>query len=151
MRLPATGLLAAVLLAGVAGCSLPEVLPLAGGTTSGPSPYGPWYEQHWATNSVLLAATDEPDGDIMSGDVAAFEEDPGLGPEPDVEVEVTHTAAAELPPTVEVKTAPSEQQATDFDSSSPYQFPSSAYAPQPANEPPAEPQVVPPSGGAIRY
>ena len=50
MRGSKLGLLAAgVLLAGTAGCSLPEVLPLAGGTTQGPSPYGVWYEQHWAT------------------------------------------------------------------------------------------------------
>ncbi len=39
-----------------AGCSLPEVYPLVAGPTGGPSPYGAWYEQHWATNAVLLAA-----------------------------------------------------------------------------------------------
>ncbi|MBI5505254.1 MAG: hypothetical protein HY899_10665 [Deltaproteobacteria bacterium] len=39
-----------------AGCSLPEVYPLAGGPTGGPSPYGAWYEQHWATNAILLTA-----------------------------------------------------------------------------------------------
>jgi len=32
------------------------VYPLAAGPTGGPSPYGAWYEQHWVTNAVLLAA-----------------------------------------------------------------------------------------------
>jgi hypothetical protein len=60
MRASKLRLLAATaIVAGVAGCSLPEVRQLAGGTTAGPSPYGPWYEQHWATNAVLLAAADE--------------------------------------------------------------------------------------------
>lgn len=42
-----------------AGCSLPEVYPLSAGPTGGPSPYGAWYEQHWATNAVLLTAAHE--------------------------------------------------------------------------------------------
>ena len=62
MRATSLSLLAAMAIAaGAAGCALPEVKPLVGGTTAGPSPYGPWYEQHWATNAVLLAAAEEPE------------------------------------------------------------------------------------------
>ncbi len=155
MRKPVTGLLAAaVFVAGVAGCSLPEVLPLAGGTTSGPSPYGPWYEQHWATNAVLLAATDEPDGrDSRADDVAAFEENPGVDQE-SLAAE-PGTAPVVAPVVVEVKGHAGDQ-AADFDNSSPYQFPASSFAPRPgidvpATEPHTDQQVVPPSGGPIRY
>jgi len=163
MRKPFTGLLAAAaLVAGVAGCSLPEVLPLAGGTTSGPSPYGPWYEQHWATNAVLLAATDEPGGEAKSDDVAAFEENPGIEEEAlgGADVQAEPAAAAPAPAVVEIKAHPvahSADSATDFDNSSPYQFPASAFAPKPGEDVPAtephssEKVVPPPSGGPIRY
>ena len=159
MRRSATGLVAAaVIAAGVAGCSLPEVLPLAGGTTAGPSPYGSWYEQHWATNSVLLSATDEDGGEFLSDDVAAFEEqpagiDPGIDETHKVHVEIT-PARAQAP--VETNAdATLGAEPTDFDNSSAYQFPSDNYAPKAAPparvEPVAPPvEVVPPSG-AIRY
>jgi hypothetical protein len=123
--------------AGVAGCSLPEVLPLAGGTSPGPSPYGPWYEQHWATNSVLLAATDQPDDgslgdDTLDEDIKAFEE----GTLDDTTIEVT---PGEVPPQVPIDdqlgTKPEANAGSgsaDFDASTPYQFPSEQFAPAPA-------------------
>jgi hypothetical protein len=158
MRLPLTGLIAATaLLAGVAGCGLPEVLPLAGGTTSGPSPYGPWYEQHWATNAVLLAATDQPGSGSKADDVAAFEEQPATFDEQPA----ADGASPKVHVAVDTNPAPAPQ-AADFDNSSPYQFPASSFAPKPAvtEQPPAETppaapapaqQVPPPGGGAIRY
>lgn len=147
---------AAVLLAGLAGCSLPEVLPLVDGTTSGPSPYGPWYEQHWATNSVLLAAADEPNADAIPTDE---EMDAALGPAMDNNVDATPGAAFEnngAAPTLD---------STEFDNSSPFQFPSSAFnpTPEPGNVAPSSADLVPPTpeaperqtapgpGGPIRY
>jgi|GEM_PF-1946422 len=55
MRRQILGVVTIVLGLVVAGCSLPEVYPLASGPTGGPSPYGAWYEQHWVTNAILLA------------------------------------------------------------------------------------------------
>lgn len=146
----------AAALAGVAGCSLPEVLPLAGNTTPGPSPYGPWYEQHWATNSVLLAAADQPEGDSqhLSEDVEAFQEETTfeetLGAVPDEDAPAPIEASART-----------GEQASDFDNSTPYQFPASQFAPQPARpaeapahaQPSAETiyQVPAPVDGPIRY
>lgn len=156
-------LAAAALVAGTAGCSLPEVLPLAGGTTSGPSPYGVWYEQHWATNSVLLAAADQPEGEMalpgdaeLDGEASAGElGSEGTQPEtlqPD-DAQASVEASAANGPT-----------ATDFDNSTPYQFPASAFsgAPERSTEIPnddlqpvapkaAEPKSAPPGGGPIRY
>lgn len=151
---------AAMLLAGVAGCSLPEVLPLAGGTTAGPSPYGPWYEQHWATNSVLLAAADQPEDDWSAIDEPLPPDDLGaLPPEDDLGVDATPGAISEDMP-VEASAAFGDEP-VEFNNSTPYQFPASQFAPV---EPvPAEPSpeavgpaateqnVVPQSGGPIRY
>lgn len=161
MRKPVTGLLAAAaIVAGVAGCSLPEVLPLAGGTTPGPSPYGSWYEQHWATNSVLMSATDTPEGQNTSGDVAAFEENPGVDFDAGADAErlgndpVVKEPMGSPPPAVESNARTGEQGA-DFDNSSPYQFPSSSFSPKanavPETEPHTGQQIVPPKGGPIRY
>ena len=161
MRKPVTGLLAAAaIVAGVAGCSLPEVLPLAGGTTAGPSPYGSWYEQHWAANSVALSAADSPDGDRRSGDVAAFEETPEADFDADAAAErlggapVVNEPMGSPPPAVESNARLGEP-AVDFDNSSPYQFPSSSFAPKgnavPETEPHTGQQIVPPKGGPIRY
>lgn len=59
MRRQTLGVLAILLGLFGAGCSLAEVYPTVAGPTGGPSPYGAWYEQHWATNAVLLAAAHE--------------------------------------------------------------------------------------------
>lgn len=142
------------LIAGLAGCSLPEVLPLVGGNTAGPSPYGPWYEQHWATNSVLLAAADQPGEfvdltDDEAVDAALSDAVDSLESE-DAAVEASAAAGVEV---------------IEFDNSTPYQFPSSAYAPEPAaavetvplgdfdSPPPSAPaqQAAPATGGSIRY
>lgn len=149
------GLLAATLLVvGASGCALPHVLPLTGGTTAGPSPYGPWYEQHWATNSVLLAAADQPEDFVEVADDATVEatvagEDGDLdvqGPDPSLEVSTVGAGEAQ-----------------EFTDSSPYQFPASSFAPEGAaapasveptlSAPPASPekQSAPPSSGPIRY
>ena len=171
MRGSKLGLLAAIaLVAGVAGCSLPEVLPLEGGTSSGPSPYGPWYEQHWATNAVLLAAADQPDeGDV---DFTAEERaaiDAALAE--DAAAQAAENAADAPVEAVAVPVAPSAGEAVDFDNSSPYQCPASAFAPPPPaavtpeppkvelTEPPLEaprkttttPTPAPASNGPIRY
>ena len=135
MRGSRLGLLAAAaLVAGLGGCSLPEVLPLAGGTTSGPSPYGPWYEQHWATNAVLLAAADQPDEFVD-----------GFGDE-------SEAAPADTMPQVDQGPAPEPTpvkgaEAVDFDNSSPYQFPSSEFAPAPTDAP-SSTELTPPTPSA---
>ena len=159
MRGSKPGFLAAsVLVAGLAGCSLPEVLPLASGNTSGPSPYGPWYEQHWATNAVLLAAADQSDEDAGLADDAAI--DAALA-------EDAASAEAAQPggeAAVEASAGTGEQ-SVEFSNSTPYQFPSSSFAPAPAPAGAAPPSddVAPPSpaaaekkaapapGGPIRY
>jgi hypothetical protein len=165
------GLIAAVaLLAGSAGCSLPQVLPLEGGTTAGPSPYGVWYEQHWATNAVLLAAADQPEEEVVAPAEA----------EVTVNVETsTDTEIGEAPVSLETgeyadpvdadaqaaaqearraadeaaaaANAPVEAKAAEeFDDTSPYQFPASSFAPGTGEE-------VAPAGAAkqadspIRY
>jgi hypothetical protein len=154
------GLIAAVaLLAGSAGCSLPQVLPLEGGTTAGPSPYGVWYEQHWATNSVLLAAADQPDEEVVAAEAEiTVNVDTQIGDAPipeygeyadpiDADAEAAarearlaaDEAAAAANAPVEVRANEPEQ----FDDSSPYQFPASSFAPgtgeelPPANQPEA--------------
>ena len=161
MRGSTMGLVAAAIVAGLAGCSLPEVLPLAGGTTSGPSPYGPWYEQHWATNSVLLAAADKPDADWDQQDKAAAE-----GETTPVDQQLGAEATPEAAPeAVEhpVEANASDQEPEDFSNTSPYQFPASEYAPKPSVNAPVSPdasqpvpatpeeKILPPSGGPIRY
>jgi hypothetical protein len=167
------GLVAAsALVAGLAGCSLPEVLPLAGGTTSGPSPYGVWYEQHWATNSVLLAAADQPDGEEaplpddaseglpegMTFDDEAAADGLGSGGTLPENIQADGAKAS-----VEASARPGDQ-ARDFDDSTPYQFPAGTYSgsPQrstvipnddlvPVSPKAPEPTAAPPSGGPIRY
>lgn len=167
------GLIAATaLVAGVAGCSLPEVLPLAGGTTSGPSPYGVWYEQHWATNAVLLAAADgteeqtpvtgEGVDDAAAADGEASAEELGAnGTEPE-NLQAEGKAASKS--AVEASAATGSK-ARDFDDSTPYQFPASAYSstPQRSSEVPADDakatapkasapaKSAPSAGGPIRY
>ncbi len=167
------GLIAAVaLLAGSAGCSLPHALPLAGGTTAGPSPYGVWYEQHWATNSVLLAAADQPDEEVVPPADSAIEVSPDtqIGEAPmsetgeyadpiDADAEAAArearqaaddaaaaaNAAATASSNVNVQAGDAEQ----FDDSSPYQFPASSFAPGTGEE--VQPQPAVPSDGPIRY
>lgn len=150
------GLLAAtVLAAGVAGCGLPHVLPLAGGTTQGPSPYGVWYEQHWATNAVLLAAADQPEVEASAEEA---EIDAALA-----EFEAADAAAkADANAPVEAFAAPVApvEQNADFSNSSPYQFPAEQFqpAPPPESAPPAQ-QLTPAApaskatvpDGPIRY
>lgn len=167
MRGSKLGLLAAaVVMAGVAGCSLPEVLPLAGGTSSGPSPYGVWYEQHWATNAVLLAAADQPEGDeTTAAEEAAL--DAALAEEANKD----ETSAADALPVDESEMTPikgpapveasaGNGRAVDFDNSTPYQFPASSYAPPaakagtPSDDAPAakpQPKSAPSTGAPIRY
>jgi hypothetical protein len=156
-------LAALVLTAGLAGCSLPEVLPLTGATTPGPSPYGVWYEQHWATNSVLLAATDEPNVDVIPTD----EEFEALGTYPETNAGTPRTAGTPADEDLgdgEVNAAIQDGTGSDFDTTSPYQFPSSSYAPggptqgASASEvlippPPSGPEInpIPAPGGQIRY
>jgi hypothetical protein len=155
MRVSKLGLLAAAAMtAGVAGCALPEVLPMAGGgTTQGPSPYGVWYEQHWATNAVLLAAADQPEADQTAQDEEA-EIDKALA-----DFEAADEAARQDTP-VEANADLSTPQTEEFSNSSPYQFPASQFqepAPQaeeltPPPPPPApekNTQTVP--DGPIRY
>lgn len=150
--------IATLMVAGVSGCSLPNVLPLTGATTQGPSPYGPWYEQHWATNSVLLAAADQPEDyidvtDDAAVDAAMAEESSSDGFEP---------AAVGPDPALEVSNIGTGE-AQEFTDSSPYQFPASSFAApavdtaeplQPMlSSPPASPekQTVSPPSGPIRY
>lgn len=131
MRGSMLGLLAAALFAGVAGCSLPEVLPLEGGTTSGPSPYGPWYEQHWATNAVLLAAADQPDVDLeIEVDADAEIEAEAAAIDAALAEGVAEAEAAEAASGEPIAAAGAE--AAEFSNSTPYQFPSSSFAPPPA-------------------
>lgn len=172
------GLIAATaLVAGVAGCSLPEVLPLSGGTTSGPSPYGVWYEQHWATNAVLLAAADGTEeqtpvsGEGLEGQSeesaaadgeASAEELGANGTEPE-NLQAEGKAASKS--AVEASAATGAK-ARDFDDSTPYQFPASAYSSTPqrstevpsgdaqapkATAPASAPKASSSAGGAIRY
>ena len=166
---------AAALLAGSAGCSLPQVLPLEGGTTAGPSPYGVWYEQHWATNAVLLAAADQPEEEVKApadADVTVTV-DTSIGDSPivsetgeyadpiDADAEAAarearaaaDAAAAEANAAVEARgsdTLGSVSAAEEFDNSSPYQFPASSFAPGTGQEVPAGTQNVP-QDGPIRY
>jgi len=167
MRGSKLGLLAAAaVVAGVAGCSLPEVLPLAGGTSSGPSPYGVWYEQHWATNAVLLAAADQPEGDeTTAAEEAAL--DAALAEEANKDETAAYPGEyeAEMTPIqgpAPVEASTGNRRAVDFDNSTPYQFPASSYAPAPApaavdlpsDDAPAAkpaPKAAPSSGGPIRY
>jgi hypothetical protein len=146
-------LAAAAVAAGVAGCSLPEVLPMASGTSQGPSPYGVWYEQHWATNAVLLAAADQPEVQQSTNEEA--EVDKALA-----DYDAADQAAKNTPPPVEAS-AETTPHTEEFSNSSPYQFPSSQFAPQ-AQQPPAEeltPPAPPPApekpatvpSGPIRY
>lgn len=155
--------------AGLAGCSLPHVLPTVSATTPGPSPYGVWYEQHWATNSVLLAAADQPEttseieisDDAVIEDRQRFEEqedaDRFSGPAdeaaatPDApgddaaaRAEASANAAVEAANALEA-----HQQASDFDNSTPYQFPASSFVPPSADGAPADEQLG--GDGAIRY
>jgi hypothetical protein len=162
---------AAALLSGSAGCALPQVLPLEGGTTSGPSPYGVWYEQHWATNAVLLAAADQPEEEVAAAPVAeaevtvdvdseigetAYTPESGEYADPiDADAEAAarearaaaDAAAAEANAAIETKGSSAE----DFDNSSPYQFPASSFAPGSGEEAPAGGATVPPDGEPIRY
>jgi hypothetical protein len=160
------GFIAAIaLVAGVGGCSLPQVLPLEGTTSAGPSPYGVWYEQHWATNSVLLAAADQPAEDV---EITDSEVSISVDPDAEVDVDVDATlgteasefeeaaaeaqrAAEEADAAFEASSAPKAQAdvATDtaveeFDETSPYQFPASSFAP-------AQKDAPPPAEGPIRY
>lgn len=164
------GLIAAVaLLVGSAGCSLPQVLPLEGGTTSGPSPYGVWYEQHWATNAVLLAAADQPDEEVAPAPAAEAEitvdPDAAIGEAPftaetgeyadpiDADAEAAalearaaaEAAAADANAPIEATGSGAEE----FDNSSPYQFPASSFAPGTGQEDPAGSPA--PADGPIRY
>ncbi|MFN2426577.1 MAG: hypothetical protein ABR587_09055 [Candidatus Binatia bacterium] len=123
------GLLAAgALISGVAGCALPHALPVEGGTTAGPSPYGVWYEQHWATNSVLLAASDNPEADVQAVDDSAVEvtiEEDSVAVEQlgdDAAVDAGAESAADV-------AEEAAQRAEDFSNSTPYQFPASSFAP----------------------
>jgi hypothetical protein len=135
-----------VLVTGVCGCSLPQVLPLQGGTSQGPSPYGVWYEQHWATNAVLLAAADQPEGEFTDVD-GEFDETSS-----DLQDDLSAEAAdAPVEAAAAIDEAPEE-----FDASTPYQFPASSFAP-PASEQPSVEELTPPaspggrSSGPIRY
>lgn len=142
-----------VVMTAVCGCSLPEVLPLHGGTTSGPSPYGVWYEQHWATNAVLLAAADQPEGEAATIDETSIDTSTG-------DAMSQEDLAADAP--VEASAA-TDDQPRDFDASTPFQFPSSEFAPPQTNagpdvdygpapaKAPSKPAAAPPSGGSIRY
>lgn len=142
---------AAALLAGVAGCSLPEVLPLADGPTAGPSPYGPWYEQHWATNAVLLAASDQPEGEIDTGEFGLSDDDSASDA---LEQSVDGPQPALGSPEANARNG---DPSAEFSNSSPYQFPSSSFAPAPVEQPavpaPGDPQLkpAPATGGPIRY
>lgn len=171
---------AAALTMGTAGCSLPEVLPLAGGTTQGPSPYGVWYEQHWATNAVLLAAADgtEEQTPVDGGGEAAgatFDDEAPIDGEASaeelgangIEPENLQPDAKGASRTTVEASAATGSRARDFDNSTPYQFPASAYSgnPQRSSEipnddmvpvapkasEPAGSKAAPPSGGPIRY
>lgn len=162
------GLIAAtVLVAGVAGCSLPEVLPLAGGTTSGPSPYGVWYEQHWATNAVLLAAADgteeqaAPAGEDQASEAQAADAAEGedraeeLGAKGDELVNLQDDGEASSKSTVEASLGTGSE-GRDFDDSTAYQFPGSAYPQRSTQIPgddgkPVAPKSVSSTGGPIRY
>ncbi|HEY2775980.1 MAG TPA: hypothetical protein VGK20_18210 [Candidatus Binatia bacterium] len=151
-----TLLVAAGSIACVAGCAMPEVLPLNGGVTQGPSPYGPWYEQNWSTNAMLLAASDQPTAGSAPSDA---ELNAATGGTAATVAAPSDTNAATGAP-IEVNAAP---HGTDFDTSSPYQFPSSAYqapaapaAPPPGNMAPPAPAApapvpAPDQTGPIRY
>lgn len=158
--------LAAAMLAtaGLAGCSLPHVLPTVTATTPGPSPYGSWYEQHWTTNSVLLAAADQPEitEEIEISDDAVIEdrmrfEDVGVDGADEASVPAgtpgeDAAAAAEASADAAVEAAnalEAHQQAQDFDNSTPYQFPASSFAPPPSGS--AADDQLPGGNGAIRY
>jgi len=72
MRRPDMRALATILLLTcAAGCALPEVRPLTEGPTPGPSPYGPWYEQHWQVNAVMLEPADADTMAAIEQDAAA--------------------------------------------------------------------------------
>jgi hypothetical protein len=158
----AVAALAIGLAAGLGGCALPHVLPVEQGTTSsGPSPYGVWYEQHWATNSVLLAAADEPNAETESAaddttvDTAVAAEAEANAAAAAADSDAAAAAAVDnMATSVEASAAAAEKAASaaeDFDNSTPYQFPASSLA-QPA---PAAGDTAPadaaPSGDPIRY
>ena len=166
MRGSKLGLLAAgALVAGLAGCALPQVLPVeTGAITPGPSPYGAWYEQHLAANSVLLAAADQPEETIdVTGDTPVNDTPRAYTPVDDAPEAYAPEAyapkaytAAELNTAVEASAA-SATRAKDFDNSTPYQFPSSSFSPAAPEVPggavaPAAPgSPAAPGGGPIRY
>lgn len=147
-------------LAGSAGCALPHTLPVTTETTSGPSPYGIWYEQHWATNSVLLAAADQPDGEVEILDdsefdvynaEAASEEDAAIQSALDDYASAEEAAAASAEADAaraEAAYEASAARAQEFDNSTPYQFPASDYAPAATG---AEGDSSDLGRGAIRY
>lgn len=143
-------LVAGALVSGLGGCALPEVLPLVEGSTSGPSPYGPWYEQHWATNSVLLAAADNPDEEITPSDDFATDLDLDL----DQAAADAEAAYNGEPLPVEANGAAPADAYQDFSTSSPYQFPASEFAPPAdgaAPAQPAQPEPAPLPDGPLRY
>lgn len=167
MRGSALGPLAAValvtgVLTGLGGCALPHALPVDAGTTSsGPSPYGVWYEQHWATNSVLLAAADDPNAEVEIADDdtevdVSVDADGTVDADVDVSAEDAAAAAIDdMEAAVEASAVAAEKAAVaaeDFDSSTPYQFPASSFAPQaPSDSAPGVPASEAAPSGAIRY
>ena len=156
MRGSKLGLLAAgALVAGLAGCALPQVLPVeTGAITPGPSPYGAWYEQRWPANSVLLTAADQPEETIdVAGDTPDDDTPQAYAPVDDAPKAYT---TADVNTAVEASAA-SATGAKDFDNSTPYQFPSSSFSPAAPEVPsgavaPAAPgSPAAPGGGPIRY
>lgn len=77
----------AVVVAALAGCSLPEVLPTHKGPTAGPSPFGPGYTQ-------MQAAQQEAWGSSATGLVPASD------------APLTPASVAEAPQVVEAPAAP---------------------------------------------
>jgi len=167
MRGSALGPLAAValvtaVLTGLGGCALPHALPVEAGTSSsGPSPYGVWYEQHWATNSVLLAAADDPNAEVEVSDDdsevdISVDVDGDVGANADLSPDDAAAAAIDdMEAAVEASAAAAERAAAaaeDFDNSTPYQFPASSFAPQaPGDSAPGVPASEAAPSGAIRY
>lgn len=139
------GVLASTALAsamGLAGCGLPHVKPVVGGPTAGPSPYGPWYEQHWATNAVLLAAAD---GSEISAPAAAetAEAEPSAeepAPQSSAEITTSQSMIADVPPPAIVEIPPASAEGTDANA-----------AAVPAPRPSVEVEVPAPADGPVRY
>lgn len=154
MRAPNLQLVAAVaLVAGVAGCSLPEVRPLVGVTTAGPSPYGIWYEQHWATNAVLLAAADEPEA-------PAAEETANQAPVAASEISASEMAVSTSEETSQMSYDPSREAAeasreaadaarASREAAEAFEGIDGAAEALPAVK--SQPQVPAPSSGPVRY